>query len=302
MVKKLGISAALLAGVLLIGVQMSQGLVIPEADKDRVKFRLDVGKQIAKFADCLGKVGNKCITKTDPNAFADPNNTICSALDPDSSDGISAEDLAAYKTAIAKCESKINLSKKIPEGVGTTDAYADPNVGLAYPHDPIDCPAIATDMASYQDVVIASAKKTVDEQMEQIPALCTLDSDLGPTKCATKSIGLLLKGAKGLFKCQQACEGDYANKKGNGGPDDALRCCNTQGPGTATDGKNRYGACSVDAAYKTCRDSVMSKAQATADKLTGFPALVWAGGKAQLEAEVDNATLELFDATPDPCP
>jgi hypothetical protein len=302
MVKKLGISLTLLAGVVLVGAQMSQGLEIDAADKARVKFRLDVAKQTSKFADCVGKAGSKCVSKTPPETLAVPGATICSAVNPDSSQGISAEDLAAYKEAINKCELKVDFTKKQPEGVSSADAYADPNLGLGSPHDPAECPTIPTDLVTYRQFVIDSAKEKVDDQMAIIPGLCSYDTELGPIKCATKGIGLLLKGAKGLFSCQQKCEGDYSDKKGNGGPTDTFVCCATSGPGIVTNGLNRYADCSPAVAYQACRDKVMGKVDDAATKLGGGPQTIWfSAGKKQLEPEVDNATLELFDVTPDPC-
>lgn len=55
--------------------------------------------------------------------------------------------------------------------------------------------------------------------------------------------------AKGVFKCQEKCENDYKDKKGNGGPNDLPRC-------------NAGNLTFTDANFQGCDSGAMSKAVA----------------------------------------
>jgi hypothetical protein len=292
MVKKLGISLTLLAGVLLIGAPAVHGLVYdPVAEKALVKFRQDVSKQISKLTQCLGKAAVKCVGNTDPNVVATGVDTVCSVEDPNASEGLAADDKTAFIAAIDKCALKIDLAKKTPEGTTSPIAYSDPNIGMGCPGDPnLADGTPVVDMETYQDSVIEQALMQVTDQAELFPFLCKTGTD--PQNCVAVIIKAALAGAKGLFACGLKCETDYKDKKGNGGPNDLLQCCNS----SSTD----YGSCTPNANYTLCRDKAMDKGAATAAK-DADAASIWPLITTTLEQKVDNATLQLFDDTPS-CP
>jgi hypothetical protein len=96
--------------------------------------------------------------------------------------------------------------------------------------------------------------------------------------CATNDSKRLAAYAKGVFNCNAACENDYKNKKGNGGPGDTGVCLITGTPSSA---------------FTTC---LGKKADKHLQKLT-----YGAGGgngtttKALIDAALDQANDDLFN-------
>jgi hypothetical protein len=76
-------------------------------------------------------------------------------------------------------------------------------------------------------------------------------------KCVETKVGLVSALAQGIIKCQAACEQDYKNKKGNGGPTDSLDACAL---GAATDPGGIVGSAPADANFKACVGKLVDKA------------------------------------------
>ncbi len=234
------------AAVLALGsASIARGHVIDPsastADKALAKLRKDVGKQVGKYTFCLVKAATNC--EKGGVSSAPECNLATGAVSFESMGG---KYTTKFQDAITKCDSKVNLSKKGTDYQG---------IGC-----PGDCNTMAaglqqcTDMAAFQASAL-SATSGVKSQLgllqTGIDAACGTDTgamqtDQARIDCVANNAAVLVKYAKGLVKCQEKCENDYKDKKGNGGLDNGNSCL------SATMG--------ADPVFTTCDNAALTKA------------------------------------------
>ncbi len=152
-----------------------------------------------------------------------------------------------FGPALAKCASKVLLSKKSPSG------GADP-VG---DYQGIGCPGDSnsgtlgdqpfSDLNAYQAGALTNSRTQVAGLAAVIDLLgCAAGSgntDQADIDCVQSNAEKLSALTKGVFKCGDKCENDYKDKAGNGGTTDGSNCA--QGG---------------DANNQICLDAAMAKA------------------------------------------
>lgn len=227
---------AALGGVALLA-SSANALVLNDKE-DAQKLRKDIQKQQAKFVDCVVKATLKC----------EKNGVAISPPECDASDGTDstpANDDAGYAADLAKCESKVDYTKK---------SFGD----IASDYDAIGCPGDSvsggaddpyTDLVTYQAGANASARAQVDTLAAVLAGSSVAACSGEPTpedqnKCATDIAKRVGGYAKGIFKCFGLCENDYKDKKGNGGPNDATNCAlDADGSAPNNAGNANFNAC-----------------------------------------------------------
>jgi hypothetical protein len=254
-------------------------VIDPGTDKANAKLRADIASQVSKYTFCLIKAAQKCEKKGLSSAGECNLATGAVSYDP----GGDAE--TKFQDSIAKCDSKVNLTKK-----GTN------YVGIGCPGD---CNAIApgtqqcTDIPAFQNTITAatatSAKGQLGLLVTLIDGACATDNpgklptDVERIDCVADASKNLSKYASGVFKCQAKCENDFKDKKGNGG--------GTNGPNCLA------GNAGADANFNACVNKGLTKVQ---PNLT--PAV--SGLIPIINAVINDATNQLynrFDPTsPDP--
>ncbi|HSP98938.1 MAG TPA: hypothetical protein VL049_17080 [Candidatus Dormibacteraeota bacterium] len=216
---------------------------VGDAQKADYKLRADVAKQVAKYTFCLVKAATKCEKKGTSSVPECHLNT--GAVDFEAMPG----DLTAkFQDGIAKCDAKLVLTKKGTDYVG---------IGC-----PGDCNAAApgvqqcADMNAFEATVegtatLADAKVNLGILAAAIDASCATDlgglpTDQARIDCAFNNAKALSKYGQGLFKCQQKCELDLKDKKGDGGLTNDPNCL--------------VGVMGSDPAFNTCAASALTKA------------------------------------------
>jgi hypothetical protein len=274
--RALAVAAASLGGMVLLASTASALVLTDKSDEQ--KLRKDIQKQQTKFVDCIVKAALKC-----EKAGAVGNPPECDL--PTGDDGTPANDDAAFQESIAKCESKVDYTKK-----GFGDNASD--------YDAIGCPGDSvaggaddpyTDLVAYQTGANAAAKGQVDTLAAVLAGAavgaggpCNAGTPDEQNDC-TNALAKLASGyAKGLFKCIGKCESDYKDKKGNGGPTDAANCAlDPDGALPYTAGNVNFNACTT-------------KAREKADKKGGFPGPV--GSLVGLiHSALNDATTDVFN-------
>jgi len=208
-IKKVTIRIALATVVMFAAGTAARGVILDKGT-DGQKLRKDIDKQTAKFAICVGKAALECEesgTSALPECDLDGN--------PPAST-VPAEAIAELADDLAKCESKVNLSKKGTDYVGIgCPGDCDAGMGGDQP---------CANMAAYQT-------DAIDNTYFQIEALGAIINGVcgGDATCAAEQGDLGVKFAKALFKCITKCENDYKDKKGFGGPDDVTTHCEPPG-------------------------------------------------------------------------
>ncbi len=193
--------AALLAG------GTAQALLLADKSAEQ-KFRLDVGKQTSGYLSCIIKAAQKC-EKDGALPGSECNLVTRTAAAP-------ADPKGQFAAALAKCDSKVELSKKA--GVLTYQS-----IGCPGDCDPVTAgPQPCANLQAYQDFTLGDTgtRATVNLQGSVIPALTgCADNESCVAEAARYS-----KFALASLKCMGACEADFKNKKGNGGLTDASVC------------------------------------------------------------------------------
>lgn len=216
--KGIGLLAAL---ALVLSTSAALANVIdPAVDKANAKLRSDVGAQIAKYTFCLVKAAAKCEGKGLNSGVECHLDTGVVDYDPLDAQGAQTK----FQAAIAKCDSKVALTKKGTDYVG---------IGC-----PGDCNSVApglqqcADLPAFQASVLAAtgAKAQLGTLAAGVDLACTLATgNNDPTSdvrkdCVTDNVKLLIKYAQAAFKCEGKCQNDFKNKKGNGGPNNGPNC------------------------------------------------------------------------------
>jgi len=203
----LATTALAAAGLTVLLASSAHALILDNKTPEQ-KFRLDVGKQSVKYLACVIKAGQTC-EKSGAVAGQECNLVTETATSP-------ADPKGKLGPALTKCASKVNFSKK----AGTL-TYED--IGC-----PGDCdtstagPQRCANLQAYQDFTVGDSgtRATINAEGGVIP---TLTGCADNAACVAESVRYS-KYALGVLKCMGACEADYSNKKGNGGPTDAGVC------------------------------------------------------------------------------
>lgn len=296
------------AALLIGGGSAASAFVLadPKADKDAIGNRNDIFAQSVKFSQCIVKAAQKCEKGQDPLTqqcaftlnLSTPTTTF-SGQDPKN------KIAAKFEADVQKCIDKVNFEKKGAKGATSEDKYAA--IGC-----PGDCDPVASDrqpctnLSTYEDssligtlgqvnllAALVPTVTVVNPNPEEDPNGCVppsadpmnekkaYDKQLKAfDKCVTSAVAVVAKYAADLQKCAAACEADYKNKKGNGGPFDDAAC--------------NFGV-STDLNFLACAQKALAKAEKKKlpNGITGALALI---GLA-----LNDGTNNLFNQ-PDNCP
>jgi len=234
--KGIGIAAAVAAGVLVSSLNAS-ALVLTEKSEAQ-KLRADIQKQSHGYIACLVKAATNC-EKSGNTINRECVLATSTATAPADAKGKFAPD-------VAKCDAKLNYLKKAKTLTATTGytgigCPGDSDAGTAG-----DQPY--ADMTAYQASVAPASKAQIDTLALALNGLtgCAMNAD--PLKCQAAEIKRVAAYAIATQKCQLACENDYKNKKGNGGPNDSATGCSLNALGNGSQGDVNFTAC-IDKAY-----------------------------------------------------
>ena len=190
---------ALLAG------STAQALVLVDKSPEQ-KFRLDVGKQTSGYLACIIKAVQKC-EKKGALAAAECDLVTKTAAPP--------ADSVKFAAAIAKCDSKINLAKKA--GLLTYNS-----IGCPGDCDPVTAgPQACANLTAYEAFTLGDTGTRASVNLQGAALVLTGCAD--NASCLAEAVRFS-KFALGSLKCMGACDADFKNKKGNGGPTDAPVC------------------------------------------------------------------------------
>lgn len=196
--------------------------VVLVAKTPEQKHRKDVGKQIGKLVFCFVKQIDKCEKKG-----ADETSE-CTIEDPPSSTIADADAKQKFIDGVAKCESKLNLTKKGPASDYTVFGCPGDSDSVTVGDQPY------TDLNDFQANVGQDSRDALALLGPNLVTLC--QGAPAPFADATECVAHHIKNggkyAKSIFKCMEKCENDYKGGKGLGGPTDDTDLCN---PATSTD-------------------------------------------------------------------
>jgi hypothetical protein len=268
-VRVLGLAAAMM----LLASGAFAHVIDPATNKDAYKLRADIAKQVAKYTFCLVKAATGCEKKgatsgvecdlaTGTISFADPSGKV----------------QPKFQAAIAKCDGKLNLSKK-------STAPGPDYIAIGCPGDCGAAPGAqqCADLNAFQGTVTAvtatSAKGQLGVLAAAIDAACGItlggmNTDEARIECASVQAKALSKFSQGLFKCGQKCELDVKAKIGNGG--------------TTNDNECQIGEAGVDPLFATCVNAAETKAGITDPNVIGIVLPL-------VKAAVNDATDGLFN-------
>ena len=247
-----GIAVMAAAGLVLSSLNAS-ALVLTEKSEAQ-KLRADIQKQQHGYIACLVKAATNC-EKSGAGSASECDLNNGTATPPADSKGKFAAD-------IAKCDAKLNFLKKAK----TLDASTG-YTGIGCPGDSDNGTAGDQpygDMSSYQAGVPATTKSQIQALALVVAAFSGCSSISDPkeqNKCQAAEVKRISSYAFAIQKCQLACENDYKNKKGNGGPSDSTGACSLNASATSGTG---------DVNFNTCID----KAYGKAIKKTPFPPMI----------------------------
>ncbi len=215
------------AGVLLSSSAWAVVLLEKSAPQ---KQRADINKQGAAYFKCIVKAMLKCEKSGSSSAQE------CKPNMPDALGTPSAD----FGAAVQSCKDKIDYGKK-----GSGDLIADYEaIGC-----PGDCDAATIgnqrcdDLTGMQAIQENSIPVSVSLLGSILPGYCGLDAS-----CVAAETTGMTEYILGFFACNLACENDYKNKKGNGGPTDSLTQC-------------AAGDAAAAPVFKTCIEAAFVKAQ-----------------------------------------
>ncbi len=227
--------------ILALASGASAHVIDPAVNKDAFKLRADIAKQVSKYTFCLVKAATTCEKKS-PTSAPECGLAAGTAAFEDPKGKIGPKFIAA----IAKCDAKLNLTKKGTDYVGVGcpgDCSTDPGIQ--------QCADIPSFEATVESTTIpTSAKNQLGALAAAIDGACGIDTgapntDEGRIDCTLANAKLLTKYAQGLYKCMQKCELDVKDKKGNGG--------------TTNDGSCLVGSPEEDPNFTACEQKSFTK-------------------------------------------
>lgn len=262
------------AALALIGTASRANVIDPSVDtqhKTDAKLRSDVGSQVAKYTFCLVKATTTCEKKGLNSHVECHLQTGVVDFEP-----IPGKVTQKYQAAIAKCDAKINLTKKGTDYTG---------IGC-----PGDCNAASAgvqecaDLTTYQATVTSASSSSAPKG--ELPVLSllidnacatalpgTMATDASRIACVADNAKGLTKYAQALFKCEGKCENDFKNKIGNGGFDNGNSCA---------------AGVSTDTNFNACESAAVAKAGSPTPNV--MPSIL-----PTLRAVINSATEGLYD-------
>lgn len=266
-------AGASVAALALVAASAS-ALVLTEKSEEQ-KLRKDINNQQVKYVKCLAKAAIKC---EDAGTMMAQECVLATGAGPG----------ADFVSDIAKCDSKIDFSKKLKD---LTDATGYTAIGC--PGDAI--PGGADD--PFAGIAAYQAGQTTKAQVDAIGlvlgavagpdvAVCGSLPPAEQPGCVNDLAKLTAAYAAGVQKCTWLCENDYKDKKGNGGGTDGANCALDLGP-SANDGSNTSG----NAAFNACIDKAWDKAQ----KKGGFPGLAGSFVLPSVNTALHDAAVNIYN-------
>jgi len=211
--------ALLLSVVALSSSAPAQAGILPKGTAPQ-KQRHDIAKQINKYWLCVLKAVAKCERDGGHSGLeCDPFNVV--ALPP-------ADPRGTFGASLDKCAEKLDFNKK-----GSGDPAAD--------YVAMTCPIFPFGSSSTVDELQMRVRDGVRSQaalrvMEIDNVVCPFGDQspfLDARQCVAEQLDVTIRFLKGLLKCEEKCENDYAGKKGNGGGTDFPFCFNLSEPNFA---------------------------------------------------------------------
>lgn len=236
-----GVAWVAAGAILAFASGASAHVIDPAVDKDAFKLRADIAKQVSKYTFCLVKAATTCEKKGASSAVECGLTTGTVAFE-----AVPGKVTEKFQGSIAKCDAKLNLTKKGTDYTGV-GCPGDCDSGAPGIQQCADLPGFE---ASVESTVGNSAKVQLGTLAAAIDGACGIDlggmqTDEARIECAQANAKSLSKYAQGLYKCQQKCEVDVKDKKGNGG--------------TTNDGNCLVGSPQVDANFTACESKVLAK-------------------------------------------
>jgi hypothetical protein len=197
------------------------------------KLRADIQKQSHGFIACLVKAATNC-EKSSTTIGADCTLATGTAVNGGDAKG-------KFQGDIAKCEGKLAFLKKAKTLTAVTGYEA-----IGCPGDSVSGGADDryTDMNAYQAGTKPSTKSQIDTLAVALGAVSGCGMNADPQKCQAAEVKRVAGYAFAVQKCQLACETDYKNKKGNGGPaPDSATACSLNANANGSTGDTNFEAC-----------------------------------------------------------
>lgn len=206
---RLDIRIAVLTTALLLAGSAAHALVLAEKSPAQ-KLRADLGKQIVGYAKCLGKALVAC------EKSGSQTTTEC-ALATATADP-SADPKGKFPTAVARCAAKLDFPRKAPKDLTSFESY-----------QLLGCPRFTFpfQLGGLEQLqqLLSQLGQAIDQVLPD-PAPVSGCTDGKSCAIATQ---MMLELLDGLNKCELACEEDYADKRGDGGPTNSLTQCDASG-------------------------------------------------------------------------
>ena len=180
------------------------------------RLRADIGRQRIEYLRCLTRSalacektgvlpGTECVLATSTAAMpADPQ--------------------GKFPEAVLECDKKLNYARKAPEENTSRQNYeligcpGDSDGGTAGPQR-------FPDLSAYQAVAVSGKY-----QIDLLAALVTAFSDCTDTETCVEALRVAAGYVVAVETCQEGCENDYSDRRGNGGLDDSLTRCSPGDP------------------------------------------------------------------------
>jgi hypothetical protein len=202
-------TTAVIAGLLLSASTAAHAVVLDDKSPAQ-KLRADISRQVLSYMKCLANVQLAC-EKTGILPAPECNLATGTAVAP-------ADPKGTFAGQIAKCDAKLDFDKKGPKGNSPLQNY-----------ELIGCPSWGAgvrfpSMAQFQ-AAAGFLKATVTGFVGNV----TSASGCTDNKTCKTDGKLIFDFIKAVSACQTACENDYKDKKGNGGPTDSTTLCEPNG-------------------------------------------------------------------------
>lgn len=201
---------ALVAAVLLATCPAAHALVLDDRSPAQ-KLRASVFDQLQQYKKCLVNAALAC-EKT--GIF--PSTTEC-----DLETGVAAlpaDPKGIFATQIAKCDAKLDFDKKGPKGNTSVQNY-----------ELIGCPSYGAGVRLADMDALAAGASFLKATMTGYAGGIATASGCTDNKACKADTKIILDLDRGLSRCFSACENDYKDRKGNGGPTDSLTQCDGGG-------------------------------------------------------------------------
>lgn len=251
---KKGIIYTAAGAIALLGVASpARALVLPVKSEPQ-QIRASISAQNQGLTACVVKANLACEKGTAPvqDCFVSTGTTTPMS---------GADAKGKFVADLAKCASKVNYMSKAKT---TTPSTAYQSIGCVGDSD-AGTPGTQpfTNMTTYQNYSTSYVNTQVQLLGSLIPGIAAgAPYNCTDQACVSGVSSVLAKWTGGVQKCQAACENDYSNKKGDGGPVDLPSPCTISSDGTT-------GAVGAAPAFTAC----IEKNYASASKKIVPPAI-----------------------------